>query len=129
MYVCDAAGKYAKERCRIAKVLIDRLADVEVVDQLGNTPFLLAAVGGYIPMLELLYVVGANIHAVNDAGANARSRCKLSSGSTCAFLDEIHVGCADRQYPREVHRGARSGPSQVSRHRRLNAYEYNGVRR
>ena len=76
MYVCDVAGIYAKERCRIANVLIGRLADVEVRDRLGNTPFLLAASGGYIPMLELLYVSGANIHAENDAGANAHSRCK-----------------------------------------------------
>ena len=39
MYVCDVAGKYARERCRIAQVLIDRLANVEVVDRLGNTLF------------------------------------------------------------------------------------------
>ena len=36
MYVCDAAGKYANERCRIANVLIERLADVEVRDQLSK---------------------------------------------------------------------------------------------
>ena len=65
MYVCDAAGRYAKERCDIAQVLIDRKADVEAVDRLGNTPFLLASAAGFIPMLKLLHVAGANIHALN----------------------------------------------------------------
>ena len=75
-------------------------------------------------MLQLLHAAGANIHAVNGAGANARSRCKQSSGSTVAFLNDIKVGYADRKYPPDVHRGARQGQSQVVCHHRLNANQH-----
>ena len=123
MYVCDVAGRYATERCRIAQVLIDRLADVEVVDRLGNTPFLLASAAGFIPMLKLLHAAGANVHAVNNDGAGARSRCKQSSGSTAAFLKQLNVGSACRKYPSEVPLGNRKGPSQTVRYLRCNAHE------
>ena len=128
MFVCDAAGKYASERCRIAKMLIDRLADMGVVDRLSNTPFLLAASAGFIPMLELLHGAGANIHAVNYADAGSISRCKQSSGSTVAYLDGLKVGSADRKYPPDVLRGARQGPSQTVRNHRLNAHQHTMIR-
>ena len=123
MYVCDAAGRYATQRCDIAQVLIDRKAEMEVVDRLGNTPFLLAAAAGFLPMVMLLHAAGANIHAVNNDGAGARSRCKQSSGSTAEFLKQLNVGSACRKHPSEVPRGCRKGPSQTVRYLRCNAYD------
>lgn len=122
LYVCDAAGRYATQRCDIARVLIDRKAEMEVVDRLGNTPFLLAAAAGFLPMVMLLHAAGANIHAVNNDGAGARSRCKQSSGSTAAFLIKINVGSACRKYPSAVPRGNRKGPSQNVRQLRCDAF-------
>jgi len=123
MFVCDASGKYASERCRIANMLIDRRADIEAVDQLGNTPFLLASSAGFILMLELLYAVGACIHAVNYAGAGARSRCKQSSGTTAAYLEALNAGSAERKYPPDAVRGTRQGQSQNVRIQRFNAHQ------
>ena len=123
MFVCDGAGQYAIERCDIAQVLIDRKADLEAVDRLGNTPFLLASAAGFLPMVRILHAAGANVHAVNNDGAGARSRCKQSSGSTAEFLKQLNVGSACRKNPSEVPRGCRKGPSQTVRYLRCNAYD------
>ena len=78
LFVCDGAGKYAQQRCRIAQELIHRDADIDACDQHGNTPYLLAAAVGFVDMVELLVAAHANIYAKNDAGASARGRCLLS---------------------------------------------------
>ena len=75
-------------------------------------------------MLELLYAAGACIHAVNYAGAGARSRCKQSSGTTAAYLEALNVGSAERKCPPDVVRGTRQGPSQTVRFQRLNARQH-----
>ena len=59
MFLCDGAGRYGNERCTVAKELIKRGASLEVYDQHGNTPFLIASSAGFIAMLEVLVAAGA----------------------------------------------------------------------
>ncbi len=50
----------------IAKILIERGASVEILDNSGNTPLHLAAKTGDVPLLEIIIASGANVHQLNE---------------------------------------------------------------
>ena len=91
MLLCDGGGKHSHQRCTIAKVLINRGADLETCDKHGNTPFLIAASAGFVAMMELLYTEGANIHAHNILGAGARGLTAMCSSTANAYATSIGV--------------------------------------
>ena len=118
MLLCDGGGKHSHQRCTIAKVLIDRGADLETRDKKGNTPFLIAASAGFVAMMELLYTEGANIHAQNTIGAGARGLTAMCSSTATAYLTSIGVKPSWKSpAPRPV-RGKISGASQQLRKQR-----------
>ena len=118
MLLCDGGGKHSDQRCTIAKVLIDRGADLETRDKKGNTPFLIAASAGFVAMMELLYTEGANIHAQNTIGAGARGLTAMCSSTATAYLTSIGVKPSWKSpAPRPVG-GKISGASQQLRKQR-----------
>ena len=124
LFICDGAGRNAERRCLIAKILIERAADIEQYDQHGNTPFLLAASSGNVDMLKYLFAAGADIHAKNYAGCGARGRCLQSPGTAQKYLRLIGVGSSRRQHPPTAPRGKSNGASQRSRFIRSKAHSH-----
>lgn len=53
----------------------DRNASIEVKNKKGNSPVWLAANGGHLPIVELLYNVGANL----DSHNNKKVTCLMSA--------------------------------------------------
>jgi ankyrin repeat protein len=102
--------------------LINRGANIEACVLHGNTPFLIAASAGFIPMLKVLVAAGARIHAKNYAGVGARGRCVQSSSTTNAYLESLGVRSSWRNYPPDAVRGKSNGASQRARMARTKAF-------
>ena len=115
LYVCDGCARNGS-RVDIARKLIGRGVNMECCDRLGNTPFLLAASGGAVDMLRLLYDSGANKDVVNTYGDGAIQRALGCSSTTRDYLRSIRASeaCGYGEKDR-VGRG-RQGFSQRSRH-------------
>ena len=122
LFVCDGASRYWEERCSIAQELINRGAKIEWCDQHGNTPFLIAASAGFIPMFEVLVAAGARTHAKNYACVGARGRCVQSSSSTHAYSKSLWVYSPWRNDPPDVVRGKSNGASQQTRMARTKTF-------
>ena len=109
---------------RVARKLIEKSADMEVRDQRGNTPLLLAASAGFIDMLALLLAEGADRLAVNYYGDGAIARCVQSSGTSATYLRWMGASRACAHGPKlPVPRGP-MGFSQRSRLNRHSATQY-----
>ena len=122
MLLCDGCGKYSHQRCTIARVLINRGADLETCDKHGNTPFLIAASAGFVEMMELLFSSGANIHAQNTCGVGARGRCAMSSSTANEYAASIGVMPSWKSQASTAVRSKSNGASQQMRGHRNNMY-------
>ena len=120
--LCDGAGQYSHQRCNIAKVLIERRADLETCDQHGNTPFLIAASAGFVDMMKLLFPSGANIHAQNTCGVGARGRCAMSSSTANEYAASINVMPSWKSQASTAVRSKSNGASQKMRGHRNKMY-------
>ena len=74
-----------------AKLLLDRGADPNQQDVIGNTPLHLAACNNNIKMVNLLLKSGADVNAHDKSGRNplqlAQSKLKLMQNSSSGIVD------------------------------------------
>jgi hypothetical protein len=89
MFLCDGSNRDCTNADMVQK-LVQRRADIETLDGHKNTPFLKAAATGQTDVCEMLFVLSANIEAVNDQGQNAADVAQMlgenNGGHTLAYL-------------------------------------------
>ena len=68
--VCNARDS-ANERADIARLLVERRADLEVRNPHGATPLMAACACGNWSAVRVLLDAGADVFATNDRGRNA----------------------------------------------------------
>ena len=59
----------------IVTYLLDKGADVNTADEMGNTPLIIASIKGHLDVVKLLLVYDADLDAVNTAGHDAVMVC------------------------------------------------------
>ena len=87
---CDGGDKsFASDS--IVYALLHERADIEAVDDKGNTPFLRAAGTGITDVVWVLVNARANIQATNLRGQGALEKAQQSSRSLAAGLKKLGV--------------------------------------
>jgi ankyrin repeat protein len=61
-------------RLKICRLLLDKGAKVDPLDNSKNTPLHLAAVNGHLPVVKLLVTKGADVYRKNNASDTPRDK-------------------------------------------------------
>ena len=73
----------ANERADIARLLVERRADLDVTNAHGSTPLIAACDVGFWSVVRVLLDAGADAFATNDRGRNALDVTPLDGGKVC----------------------------------------------
>ena len=82
---CNGSDREFK-RAHLVQILLRRHADIDVCNDKGLTPWLLAVAGGAVDIAVALSQAGCNIFAKTPEGQNAADRCAKSSTQMLTYL-------------------------------------------